>query len=87
MIKYVDALKARRELGTLMDKAQYLNEYTIIKRANKPIAAIVSAEFLESVMAYRQELRDTILKSGQLNKMKAKKALSLATQAQRTVDK
>ena len=81
MIKYVDALKARRELGTLMDKAQYLDEYTVIKRANKPIAAIVSAQFLEGVMRYGSQLHQMILKTAQDNDLDSDVALALAQEA------
>lgn len=83
MIKYVDALKARRELGMLMDRAQYLNEYTVIKRANKPIAAIVSAEFLEGIVQYDKELIKGILDCARRNKMTDQDALALGNEAKK----
>lgn len=83
MIKYVDALQARRELGALMDRARYCNEYTIIKRANKPVAAIVSVELLEGINRYSQELSDGILASARKNNMDNEAAMKLADEAKR----
>lgn len=42
MAKVVSALKARRNLGELIDKAYYKGEETIIEKKGKPIARITS---------------------------------------------
>ena len=64
-----------------MDRAQYLEEYTVIKRANKPIVAIVSANYLEAMSRYREELFAIISKSAEENGMSEEDAMELANAA------
>jgi len=44
MTEIVSALKARKNLGELLDKAYYQGNTFIIERAGKEIAAIISLE-------------------------------------------
>ena len=49
--KEVSAIEARQKLGELLDKAYYRDDQIVIRRANKPMAAIIS------IQAYEQFLR------------------------------
>ena len=64
-----------------MDRAQYLEEYTVIKRANKPIAAIVSVKYLEWMEQHRAEFFEIIRKSGEKIGMGYDEATELANAA------
>jgi hypothetical protein len=44
IVTHVDTLTACRELGSLMDKARYRNEYTVNKSVGKPVAARMRGE-------------------------------------------
>lgn len=81
MINYIDAMEARRSFGSLMDKAFYQNQYTVIKRAKKPVAAIVSYELVESLARYDKELSRRIRETAAKNNLEYDKALALSLEA------
>ncbi len=47
MLKTVTAIKARQNLGQVLNEAYYRGDEFVIERAGKPIAAIVSIEEFE----------------------------------------
>ena len=48
MLKTVSALKARKNLGELLEEVYYRGDQYIIERAGKPMAAVVPLSQLES---------------------------------------
>ena len=57
MIKKVNALKARQNLGRLLEEVYYKGDQYIIERAGKPLAAMVPLWQLQA----RKERRDHML--------------------------
>ena len=56
MLKTINALKARRNLGQLLEEVFYKGDQFVIQRAGKPMAVVISPEEYE---AYRkQRLQD-----------------------------
>ena len=51
MRKEVSAMEARQKFGELLDQAYHHNDQFIVKRANRPMAAIIS------IHAYQQFLK------------------------------
>lgn len=49
MIKNVEALEARRQLGGLLNEAYYGKRTTVIRRAGKPMAALMPMEIFEAL--------------------------------------
>jgi prevent-host-death family protein len=57
MVKRVNALKARQNLGRLLEEVYYKGDQYIIERAGKPLAAVVPLWQLQA----RKERRDRLL--------------------------
>jgi prevent-host-death family protein len=55
MVKKVTALKARKNLGELLEEVYYRGEQYVIERAGKPMAAIVPLWQLEAWLKRREE--------------------------------
>ncbi len=81
MTTYVDAMEARKSFGTLLDKAYYQNQATVIKRANKPMAVLLPYDFLRAIEIYDQELLASIKKTAAKNNLSYDKAMDLALEA------
>lgn len=79
----ISALAARKKFGTLIDKSYYLNQCTVVKRANKPMAAIVPVKLLETIEAYGDNLMDKLLSEMKKNKLSTKEAMNLANDAKK----
>jgi prevent-host-death family protein len=48
-IKTINAMKARQQLGTILEEIYYRGEVYIIERAGKPMAALVPLSLLEEL--------------------------------------
>ena len=81
MTTYIDAMEARKSFGSLLDKAFYQNQYTVVKSAGKPMAAVVPFEFLQAVKQYNEELTQRIKASAKRNNLSYSEALDLAQEA------
>jgi prevent-host-death family protein len=46
-IKTINAMKARQQLGTILEEVYYRGEHIIIERAGKAMAALVPVSLLE----------------------------------------
>jgi prevent-host-death family protein len=55
MVKKVTALKARKNLGELLEEVYYRGDQYVIERAGKPMAAIVPLWQLEAWLKRREE--------------------------------
>jgi prevent-host-death family protein len=60
VIKTVNALKARQQLGQLLEEVYYKGDQYIIERAGKPMAAVVPLWQLEEWQKRRQRFFGTI---------------------------
>ncbi len=56
MVKKVNALKARQNLGQLLEEVYYKGDQYIIQRAGNPMAAVVPLWQLEAFQGRRQRL-------------------------------
>ena len=54
MLKTISALKARKNLGELLEEVYYRGDQYIIERAGKPMAAVVPLAQLEAWQARRE---------------------------------
>jgi prevent-host-death family protein len=80
MLKKVSAIKARQNLGQLLNEVSIKGDAFIIERAGKPLAALVDLESLQKI----QEDREEALTS--LRKIWAKMAGSDAREVNGTID-
>ena len=55
MVKKITAVKARQNLGQIMNEVSLLGDDYMIERAGKPLAVIISVDKYQSIQAKRQE--------------------------------
>jgi prevent-host-death family protein len=55
VVKKVNALKARRQLGQLLEEVYYRGDHYIIERAGKPMAAVVPVWQFEEWQQHRDQ--------------------------------
>ena len=55
MLKKITAVKARQNLGQIMNEVSLLGDDYMIERAGKPLAVIISINKYQSVQAKREE--------------------------------
>ena len=55
MVKKVTALKARKNLGQLLEEVYYRGDQYVIERAGKPMAAVVPIWHLEEWLKRREQ--------------------------------
>jgi prevent-host-death family protein len=55
MLKKVSAIKARQNLGQLLNEVSLKGDAFIIERAGKPLAALVDLESLQKIQEDREE--------------------------------
>ncbi len=55
VIKRVNALKARQQLGQLLEEVYYRGDQYIIERAGKPMAAVVPVWFIDAWQQRREQ--------------------------------
>lgn len=55
MRKEVSTIELREKLGELLDGVDHNGDRLIVKRANKPLAAIVSIETYEKMLQHREK--------------------------------
>ncbi len=69
-VKTVNALKARQNLGTLLEEVFYQDAQYIIERAGRPMAAVVPVWQLEELQKHcgRKTSDETIKESKRLSK-------------------
>ncbi len=56
MVKKINALKARQNLGELLEQVYYKGDQFIIERAGRPMAAVVPVSHLEEREKRRERL-------------------------------
>ena len=67
MVKKVNALKVRQNLGEVLEKVYYKGDRYVIERAGKPMAAVVPLKVLEDYDANKEELFGLIKKAQRRN--------------------
>jgi prevent-host-death family protein len=60
VIKKITAMKARKNLGEVLEEVYYKGDQYVIERAGKPMAAIVPLAQLEAWQAQRDQFFTTI---------------------------
>ena len=55
MVKKITAVKARQNLGQIMNEVSLLGDDYMIERAGKPLAVIISIDKYQSIQAKREE--------------------------------
>ena len=55
MVKKITAVKARQNLGQIMNEVSLLGDDYMIERAGKPLAVIISVDKYQYIQAKRQE--------------------------------
>ncbi len=55
MLKRVPALKARQQLGTLLDEVRYRGVEVIVERGGRPVAVMVPVEAYERYRRLREQ--------------------------------
>ena len=55
MLKTINALKARRNLGQLLEEVFYKGDQFVIQRAGKPMAVVISPSEYEAYRKQREE--------------------------------
>lgn len=68
MIKTVNALKARKNLGQLLEEVYYKGDQYVIERAGRPMAAVVPVWQLEEWQKRRRRYFGTVEEVWQKNK-------------------
>ncbi|MAF09926.1 hypothetical protein CMK11_05680 [Candidatus Poribacteria bacterium] len=60
MKQEITAIEARQRLGQLLDRAHYRSDEFVIKRAGKPMAAVIPMELYERLVRQRKEDFDAL---------------------------
>ncbi len=60
MVKRVAALKARQQLGTILDEVRYRGTEVIVERGGRPVAVVVPVEAYERYRRLREQAFDRI---------------------------
>ena len=68
MVKKLNALKARQNLGEVLEKVYYKGDRFVIERAGKPMAAVVPLKVLEDYEESKEQLFGLIKKAQRRNK-------------------
>ena len=68
MVKKVNALKARKNLGQLLEEVYYKGDQYVIERAGRPMAAVVPVWQLEERMRRQEKFFRTVEKAWERNK-------------------
>lgn len=68
MVKKVNALKARKNLGQLLEEVYYKGDQYVIERAGRPMAAVVPVWQLEERQKRRERFFATVDEIRQKNK-------------------
>lgn len=55
MTKTIEAMEARRQFGGLLNEAYYGKRTTVIRRAGKPLAALVPLDIFEALTTVADE--------------------------------
>ena len=83
MTKYIDAMTLRKSLGETLDKTYYQNQSTVIRKANKPVAAIIPVDLLFSIQSYSKELSKKIRENAKKNNLNYEEGMALANEAKK----
>jgi len=68
MVKKLNALKARQNLGQVLEEVYYNGDRYVIERAGKPMAAVVPLKVLEDYEENKERLFGLIKKARRRNK-------------------
>ena len=68
MVKKVNALKVRQNLGQVLEQVYYKGDRYVIERAGKPMAAVVPLKVLEDYEESKTQLFGLIKKAQRRNK-------------------
>ena len=60
MVKKITAVKARKNLGQLLEEVYYRGDHYVIERAGKPMAAVVPVRYLEEWLKRRERFFDMV---------------------------
>jgi prevent-host-death family protein len=56
MIREISAMEARKNFGELLNEVKYLHDSIIIKKAGRPIAALIDMALFEKITKFRIQL-------------------------------
>lgn len=68
MIKTLEAVKARKQFGTMLDEVFYKGDVITIERKGKPMAALVPLGFLEARQYATQRITEIAEENERQNK-------------------
>jgi len=60
MVKRIPALKARQQLGTLLDEVRYRGTEVIVERGGRPVAVVIPVEAYGRYRRLREQAFDRI---------------------------
>ena len=89
MLKTINALKARRNLGQLLEEVFYRGDQFVIERAGKAMAVVISASEYEAYKKQREEdmkVFDEIRKKNKGAKEEVERDVQKAIEAVRRED-
>lgn len=86
MVKKINALKARKNLGQLLEKVYYKDDQYVIERAGRPMAAVIPVWQLEERRKRRERLFGMVEEVWEKNKKERPEVIEREVQeAVRTV--
>ena len=53
MIREITAMDARKNFGEILNEVKYRHDSVLIKKAGKPIAALIDVELFEKIRAFK----------------------------------
>ena len=85
MVKNLSALKVRQNLGRVLDEAYYQGRSVIVKRARKPMAAIIPIDEFLAWQERKTQLSQIIKTAAERINLPEGKALKLAREAREKI--
>jgi prevent-host-death family protein len=55
MIREISAMEARKNFGELLNEVKYLHDNIIIKKASKPVAALIDIALFDKIIKFRTQ--------------------------------
>ncbi len=56
MIREISAMEARKNFGELLNEVRYLHDNIVIKKAGKPVAALIDMALFEKITKFHTQL-------------------------------
>lgn len=68
MIREISAMDARKNFGELLNQIKYCHDNILIKKAGKPIAALIDIDLFEKIKSLRSQFDQLTLELNQVYK-------------------